>query len=230
MAISLPLIAAAAAWLPSCSPPARCRPPRLSGATSSASEYNIRIADLSDRSDALAICAVRKPTNYVVEDGSTGFLGRKTVITDPEEAYRRRVAARLGTAIDDNATVIIALLPRTEEPEVVGTCDCIDLPVGHRPCRAVGPKLPRRLLLRNLWVAEDHRRQGLARRLMEQASELAHSRGVAMLALEVLANNEPAVSLYQSMGFREIDDSPGGFKLPDWMGSMRGSLVLVKDL
>jgi ribosomal protein S18 acetylase RimI-like enzyme len=38
---------------------------------------NIRPAVLSDPVDGEALCAVRAPTQYVVEDGGVGFMGKR---------------------------------------------------------------------------------------------------------------------------------------------------------
>ena len=58
----------------------------------------IRPAVLSDPIDAESLCAVRKPTEYVSEQGSTGFMGQKVELS-AEEAQKRRVQARLGSAM-----------------------------------------------------------------------------------------------------------------------------------
>ena len=112
---------------------------------------SVRKADLRNRADAAAICDIRAPTQFVVEDGTTGFMGQK-VKFDPETAHARRVEARLGTAIRDNATVLIATDDSAAAVAVVGTADLIPIAAG-RGRRSTARDLPRRLLLRNLWVA-----------------------------------------------------------------------------
>ena len=47
-------------------------------------------------------------THAKLEAGAAGFMGQKTELS-PEEAQKRRVQARLGSALRDNATVIIAV-------------------------------------------------------------------------------------------------------------------------
>ena len=188
---------------------------------------SIRKAVLSDRADAEAICAVREPTQYVVEDGAVGFMGQKVEL-DPEEAFQRRVQARLGTAIRDEATVLIAMeqsATPTAQITVIGTADLIGpLEIGTGR-RGMGNPLPRRLLLRNLWVADSFRRRGIARRLMATAMDEARSEGVDILALEVDASNAPALALYRDLGFEELDPMPA--MLPGWM---RGALLLGKGV
>jgi len=209
----------------------------------------IRRADLQDPIDAEALCCVRKPTEYVSEAGSAGFMGM-VVELEPEEAQRRRVRARLGTAMRDGAMVLIAVEAKgggggggegggsadssgggeaaagEQQPALVvlGTVDCIELPAG-KGRRALGPELPRRLLVRNLWVSEELRRQGLARRLMAAAEELARGMGVSYLSLDVLADNAPALRLYESLGFEDVEPPP--VPMPAWL---RGSLTMGREV
>jgi ribosomal protein S18 acetylase RimI-like enzyme len=206
---------------------ARCPPLVLLCAA--APNLNIRPAVLSNPADCEALCRIRKPTEYVVEAGGAGFMGQKTEL-DPAEAQKRRVQARLGSAMRDGATVLIATAAEDEgavattEPTVIGTVDCIELPAG-KGRRALGPELPRRFLIRNLWVDESRRRQGIARKLMAAAEELAAGAGIGYLSLEVNADNTPARQLYEGMGFEDLEPPPMA-----WMASMRTALVLGKAL
>jgi ribosomal protein S18 acetylase RimI-like enzyme len=161
----------------------------------------------------------------VVEDGTTGFMGQK-VKFDPETAHARRVEARLGTAIRDNATVLIATDDSAAAVAVVGTADLIPIAAG-RGRRSTAPDLPRRLLLRNLWVAESRRRQGIARQLMTAVETETVKQGVSLISLEVDRTNVPAITLYRDLGFEEIEESPN---LPKWMQGMLPPLVLGKWL
>ena len=199
--------------------------------TIDAASLTIRLADLADRADAEAICAVRQPTQYVVEDGTVGFMGKRVELS-PDEAFKRRVEARLGTAIRDRATVLIAVEETSGAdgtPEsglaIRGTADLIGPLSAGRGRRSLGPDLPERYLLRNLWVAEPYRRRGLARRLMAACEEKTLAAGLGMLALEVDAKNGPARALYEDLGYVDLEPPP--VALPDWM---RGSLVLGKAL
>ena len=99
--------------------PFRARP-RLSIADPS--EWIVRAASWPEDFDA--VCAVRKPTEFVVESGSAGFMGKRVVIDSPEEAQRRRVQARLGSVLRDNATVLL-VVDRARPASVVGTLDCV---------------------------------------------------------------------------------------------------------
>lgn len=185
----------------------------------------VRQAVLSDRADAAAICDVRAPTQYVVEDGAVGFMGQK-VSLDPETAHQRRVEARLGSAIRDNATVLVALEDGAADLTVLGTADLVPMPAGQNR-RVGGPELPERLLLRNLWVAESHRRQGIARRLMNAVEAETIAQGITFLALEVDRANDPAIALYEDLGFEELD--PPAIELPRWLRGAMPPFFMAKS-
>jgi ribosomal-protein-alanine N-acetyltransferase len=53
----------------------------------------------------------------------------------------------------------------------------------------------------NVAVHPDHRRKGLARRLMRAILEDAVAKGLTCSTLEVRAGNEAALNLYESLGF-----------------------------
>ena len=53
-----------------------------------------------------------------------------------------------------------------------------------------------------LMVAKDHRRRGVGSALMEAAEEWARSAGVRKLELHVFPHNEPAIALYDRLGYR----------------------------
>ena len=55
--------------------------------------------------------------------------------------------------------------------------------------------------LRNLAVAPEYRRRGVARALIEAACHRLQQAGAKRLFLEVRVSNEPARSLYSSLGF-----------------------------
>ena len=181
-------------------------------------EFAVRPAKWPDDYDA--VCAVRKPTEFVVEDGGAGFMGQRVAIVDPEEAQQRRVQARLSSALRDNATVLLV-----EDPPggggVVGTLDCVLQEHSREPGGAPEP----RLLLRNLWVAPPMRRQGMARELMRAAEALAVEQACSQLYLDVRADNAWAIALYEDLGF--VDIAPPSLPVPRWM---RGTLAMTKEL
>ena len=181
-------------------------------------EFAVRPAKWPDDYDA--VCAVRKPTEFVVEDGGAGFMGQRVAIVDPEEAQQRRVQARLASALRDNATVLLV-----EDPpgggSVVGTLDCVRQQHAREPGAAPQP----RLLLRNLWVAPAMRRQGMARQLMRSAEALAVEEACGQLYLDVRADNAGAIALYEDLGFADV--APPSWPVPMWV---RGALAMTKEL
>ena len=56
----------------------------------------------------------------------------------------------------------------------------------------------------NLAVAPQHRRQGIARQLVEALGDALRAQGVQSLTLEVRASNEAAIQLYRSLGFTQV--------------------------
>ena len=58
--------------------------------------------------------------------------------------------------------------------------------------------------LANIALAPDHRGKGLGGLLLERAMEVAQSRGVRELYLEVRASNTRAIALYDRFGFEQV--------------------------
>ncbi|KAL1511112.1 hypothetical protein AB1Y20_005933 [Prymnesium parvum] len=236
MAALLPLCLAFPSWAPAhpslilpllpplaCTrpPPRRAPPPLLSTPRPSpAAPRGIAIRRAAFPADFEAVCRVRAPSAFVVEDGTAGFLGRR-VSLPPEEALARRVSARLGGALRDNATVLLAV---DGEGGVVGTADVVELPAGASR-RAFAPPLPRRCLVRNVWVCAEVRRRGVASALMREAEGEARARGAEMVTLEVNWDNAPARRLYERLGYEDLE--PSQLPIPFWM---RGALLLGKRL
>ena len=61
-----------------------------------------------------------------------------------------------------------------------------------------------RLRIANLWVAEDHRYQGIGKLLMAKVLELAKAGGKRAIVLETQSCNEPAIRFYRACGFSLI--------------------------
>ena len=118
---------------------ASASPPRVLAPRAAAAppELTVRPARWPDDYDA--VCAVRKPTEFVVESGGAGFMGQKVVIDDPEEAQKRRVQARLGSALRDKATVLLA--EDASSGAVVGTLDCVLQQHAAEPSAASQPRM-----------------------------------------------------------------------------------------
>jgi ribosomal protein S18 acetylase RimI-like enzyme len=76
-----------------------------------------------------------------------------------------------------------------------------------------------RWLIGNVGVLPDYRRRGIARQLVQACVDYARERGAASVVLDVVAGNEPACRLYESLAFTHYDDryefnrAPNG--LPD---------------
>ena len=52
-----------------------------------------------------------------------------------------------------------------------------------------------------MWVAPAHRRRGIGRMLVAEIAAWAGRRGMRRLKLSVTSGNDPAIQLYQSLGF-----------------------------
>jgi ribosomal-protein-alanine N-acetyltransferase len=56
----------------------------------------------------------------------------------------------------------------------------------------------------NIAVHPDHRRRGIAESLIDVLVRELKNRGSVCLTLEVRASNDPAIGLYEKLGFREV--------------------------
>jgi GNAT superfamily N-acetyltransferase len=54
-----------------------------------------------------------------------------------------------------------------------------------------------------VYVAPAHRRQGIGRALMEYAHTWAKTQGYTQIGLQVFTHNQPAIDLYQQLGYRD---------------------------
>ena len=64
--------------------------------------------------------------------------------------------------------------------------------------------------LEDLFVEESARGSGLGRALVDAALARARERGCARIELDANETNEPAVALYESVGFSSWSDPPAG--------------------
>ncbi len=69
---------------------------------------------------------------------------------------------------------------------------------------------------------------GLGRAMMEHALDLAANCGYEQAELEVVAENAPAIALYEKLGFATCGRRPHEMKYPD--GSYADALLMVKQL
>ena len=56
----------------------------------------------------------------------------------------------------------------------------------------------------NVAVRPEYRRQGIARKLLNVVLSAAKERGVMLVSLEVCENNDAAIRLYESLGFKYV--------------------------
>ena len=136
--------------------------PRGGLAQLSAAAYAVRRCDMADPADAAAYRAVSK---------SRDTLARPGVVQDAPE---RTVSVRWSTSA--SVTVLIAVGSGQASTDAAGGRAIAGSLEMIGPLEASGA-LPRRCLLRDLWVAEAHRRRGLARRLVLAAEESVASQG-----------------------------------------------------
>ena len=94
----------------------------------------------------------------------------------------------------DERMSVPAALPGTARREPVG---CLWL--GEGIDQRSGAKQAYVFLL---YVANAHRRQGLAKAMMKHAQDWSRQQGYRQIGLQVFENNGPALSLYQQMGYR----------------------------
>ncbi len=64
-------------------------------------------------------------------------------------------------------------------------------------------------------VLEDHKRQGIATKLIQFAEKWAKERGIKRLELTVITKNKPAVALFQKTGFKEEGTRKKSMKLEE---------------
>lgn len=103
----------------------------------------------------------------------------------PDEAYLRRLLAR------PHFIAIVAL----RNGEVVGGLAAYELEKFEQARSEV--------YIYDLAVAEPHRRQGIARRLITTLQQVAAQRGVWVIYVQADYGDEPAIALYTSLGERE---------------------------
>jgi ribosomal-protein-alanine N-acetyltransferase len=77
----------------------------------------------------------------------------------------------------------------------------------------------------NLAVHEVFRRRGVARRLLSEVFERAGARGMSIATLEVRIHNEPAIRLYESIGFKKI-----AIRKAYYADNGEDALVMLKSL
>jgi len=103
----------------------------------------------------------------------------------PDDAYCRQVLSR------DHVIVLVAL----EDANVVGGL------VAYELCKL--ERARSEVYIYDLAVAESHRRQGIATRLLERLRAIAHERDAWVVFVQADHGDEPAIALYEKLGLRE---------------------------
>jgi len=70
------------------------------------------------------------------------------------------------------------------------------------------------VLVANLAVASEARRQGAGTALLDAAIDWARSRGATRCRLDVRRSNAAAIALYERHGFRVVGEQPGYYTSP----------------
>jgi len=77
----------------------------------------------------------------------------------------------------------------------------------------------------NVCVAPAARRQGVAEALMRELEQQLLPKGVEKITLEVRASNEPAIRLYEKLGYAQVGVRKGYYEKP-----REDALILRKEL
>ena len=77
----------------------------------------------------------------------------------------------------------------------------------------------------NIAVHPDFRRRGLAEALVSRLVAELRERGVLCLTLEVRVSNDPAICLYEKLGFSQVGRRPNYYRKPK-----EDALILRKEL
>jgi RimJ/RimL family protein N-acetyltransferase len=76
-------------------------------------------------------------------------------------------------------------------------------------------------------IAREHRRRGFGRALMRAAERWAREAGVRKLELHVFPHNEPAIALYESLGYRREGLRRGHYERD---GELLDAVLMAKDV
>lgn len=66
----------------------------------------------------------------------------------------------------------------------------------------------------NVAVRETYRKRGIGRSMLEELMKQAREEGVDRFTLEVRVSNQPAIELYQSLGFESVGIRPRFYAFP----------------
>ena len=77
----------------------------------------------------------------------------------------------------------------------------------------------------NIAVSPEYRRRGVAKALVNELTAYLSKNNVIALLLEVRVSNEPAITLYEKMGFQQVGRRPNYYRNP-----REDALILRKGL
>lgn len=168
-----------------------------------ASAYEIRAAQLDDLAAWHAHLAATMGDNGADDRYFTPFTAEQSRTRFTEERLANAKARAVRTTGElDWLRVFLAV---TAEGQVVGHADLQGGKIAAELHRAtVG-----------LGVERRHHRRGLGERLMTTAIAWARREGLAWMDLGVFSGNDPAIALYQKLGFVEVGRTPDRFRVGD---------------
>jgi len=126
----------------------------------------------------------------------------------------------------ENARPIELFADRIRDSETMGAFEGAEI-LGVAGLRTnQGPKESHKGTLVGMYVRPQARNRGVGRRLVEAVMEVARTRGVELLQLAVVSDNEPARRLYARMGFVEYGIEKKSLKQG---GRYTDEVLMVKD-
>jgi len=154
----------------------------------------------------------------------------------PEDAARYREIRLEGLRVSpeafgntfeaENARPIELFADRIRDSETMGAFEGAEI-LGVAGLRAnQGPKESHKGMLVGMYVRPRARNRGVGRRLVEAVIEVARTRGVELLQLAVVSDNEPARRLYARLGFVEYGIEKKSLKQG---GRYTDEVLMVKD-
>jgi ribosomal protein S18 acetylase RimI-like enzyme len=154
----------------------------------------------------------------------------------PEDAARYREIRLEGLRVSpeafgntfeaENARPIELFADRIRDSETMGAFEGAEI-LGVAGLRAnQGPKESHKGMLVGMYVRPQARNRGVGRRLVEAVMEVARRRGVELLQLAVVSDNEPARRLYARLGFVEYGIEKKSLKQG---GRYTDEVLMVKD-
>ena len=154
----------------------------------------------------------------------------------PEDAARYREIRLEGLRVSpeafgntfevENARPIELFADRIRDSETMGAFEGAEI-LGVAGLRAnQGPKESHKGMLVGMYVRPQARNRGVGRRLVEAVIEVARTRGVELLQLAVVSDNEPARRLYARLGFVEYGIEKKSLKQG---GRYTDEVLMVKD-